>query len=435
MSRAILRTTDTVNYSRALEPYGFDAFAASGDVDSRPSSGYEHDARTAGEAVTWLRSHMVEPDGERKPFFLVASFVNPHDVMYADANLPGEHVQQGAARGELTSPPRNALYERSWGFVLPNSLTEPLDAPGMPAALAEYQKGWSGALGWIPATRPDMWRRFYDYYLNMIRDNDQQLAELVRALDEMDLWRSTVVIVTADHGEMGGAHGGLRGKGPFAYEQNAHVPFVVVHPDHRPGTSDLLTSHLDVLPTMVGFTGLPEAQRRAAVAGLPGRDFSAALDERDASDARAVRPGVLFNYVAPLTVDAGFCERAIAGGSGAAAKEAVDLATLKPHLGKRGFLTFAFDGRYKLARYYAPNGFQTPRDLDELFARNDVQLFDLQEDPDETRNLALDRAAHRETLERMNALLNELMAREVGVNDGGFLPAEIRPAGAAVPGR
>ena len=121
----------------------------------------------------------------------------------------------------------------------------------------------------------------------------------------------------------------------------------------------------------------------------------------------------------------------IASGSGAAAKSALNLATLKPHLGKRGFLTFAFDGRYKFARYYAPDGFNTPRTLDEIFARNDVQLFDLSADPDETRNLALDREANRELILRMNTLLNELMEREVGVNDGSFLPAVIRPAGVA----
>ena len=430
MNRALLETEDTVNYSTALRPYGFDTFGVGGDVNSAPDSGYKNDALTAGEAVTWLRTRDVTPGEARRPFFLVVSFLNPHDIMYANANLPGEDVQRGLAHTELTSPPDNTLYAPSWPFALPASLAEALDAPGMPAALAEYQKGWSGGLGFIPTDRRDMWRRFYDYYLNMIHDNDAKLAEVVTALDEMDLWRDTIVIVTADHGEMGGAHGGLRGKGPFAYEQNAHVPFVLVHPDLPSGTTDLLTSHLDVLPTMVAFSGAPEAQRRKAVAGLPGKDFSAALASRGAGREHDVRAGVLFNYVAPLTVDAGFCERALAGGGGVVGRAATDLATLKPHLGKRGFLAFAYDGRYKLARYYAPDDFNTPQTLDELFAHNDVQLFDLQQDPDETRNLALDRDANREVLERMNGLLNELMAREVGRNDGAFLPEIIRPASA-----
>lgn len=427
MSHELLHVDPSVNYSAALQPYGFDVFGPTGDVDSRPNSGYKHDARTAGDVVTWLRTRNVTPRENRKPFFLVASFLNPHDIMYADANAPGENVQQGAARSELTSPPADSLYEKSWPFALPDSLTEKLDAPGMPAALAEYQAGWSGALGFIPPSRPDMWRRFYDYYLNMIRDNDARLEELVDALDEMDLWRTTIVIVTADHGEMGGAHGGLRGKGPFAYEENAHVPFVVAHPGHGAGTSDLLTSHLDVLPTMVGFTGAPEAERQKVTAGLPGKDFSGAIERGLHGEVNAARDGVLFNYVAPLTVDAAFCERMLAGGKKAAANATAELATLKPVLGKRGFLAFAYDGRFKLARYYAPNAFNTPQTLDELFAKNDVQLFDLKNDPGETKNLALDREANHAELERMNRLLNDLMAREVGKNDGSFLPAAIRP--------
>ena len=420
MNRDILRTEDTVNYSTALQPYGFDTFGAAGDVSSSPDSGYMNDALTAGEAVQWLRTRNVEAARDGKPFFMVASFLNPHDIMYANANLPGEDVQKGAAHHELTKRPDNTLYEKEWQFALPASLTEPLSGPGMPPALAEYQNGWSGGLGFIPANRPDMWRIFYNDYLNMIRDNDTKLQTLVDALDEMDLWKSTIVIVTADHGEMGGAHGALRGKGPFAYEENAHVPFVIVHPEHPRASSDVLTSHLDVLPTMVGLTGAPEAQRQTAVAGLPGHDFSSALARRDDADVHAVRTGVLFNFVAPLTIDSAFCTRALSS-SGAAAKAAMNLETLKPHLGKRGFLAFAYDGRFKFARYYAPDAFNTPATLDEIFAHNDVQLFDLQSDPDETTNLALQRAAKGDTILRMNALLNALMAKEAGVNDGSFL--------------
>jgi arylsulfatase len=172
---------------------------------------------------------------------------------------------------------------------------------------------------------------------------------------------------------------------------------------------------------LIGMSGAPEPERRKAAAGLPGHDASVALQPGMRQNVHAVRPGVLFNYVAPLTLDAGFCTSSGAN----------NLATLKPHLGKRGFLSFTFDGRYKFARYYAPNDFNTPKTLDELFAHNDVQLFDLENDPEEMNNLALDRVKNATTLERMNALLNDLMAKEVGVNDGGFLPEVIRPAGVA----
>ena len=67
-------------------------------------------------------------------------------------------------------------------------------------------------------------------------------------MDQLGLWKNTVVVVTADHGEMAGSHGGLRGKGPFAYELNSHVPLWIVHPAYEGGkTSIMLTSHIDLL--------------------------------------------------------------------------------------------------------------------------------------------------------------------------------------------
>jgi hypothetical protein len=90
-------------------------------------------------------------------------------------------------------------------------------------------------------------------------------------------------------------------------------------------------------------------------------------------------------------------------------------------LTKRGLVSFAFDGRYKYGRYYAPTAFNTPTTLEEIFNDNDVQLFDLHNDPHEVHNLALEPEKNRETMLRMNQLLNDLIAAEVGVNDGAFL--------------
>jgi arylsulfatase len=90
-------------------------------------------------------------------------------------------------------------------------------------------------------------------------------------------------------------------------------------------------------------------------------------------------------------------------------------------------MSFAFDGQYKFVRYYAPADFNTPATLEQILRDNDLQLFDLRNDPLETSNLALDPEKNRDLILRMNALLNELMANEVGKNDGSFLPKEIRP--------
>jgi arylsulfatase len=65
--------------------------------------------------------------------------------------------------------------------------------------------------------------------------------------------------------------------------------------------------------------------------------------------------------------------------------------------------------------------------LEEILRNNDVQLFDLESDPEEMHNLTLQPENNRATILRMNQLLNDLMAKEVGVNDGRFLPQDIRP--------
>ncbi len=426
LNAQILAGSDTTNYEAALQPYGFDLFSPDGDVPSGPYDGFMRDFYTAGEGVRWLRTHeAARRDGQDQPFCLVLSFLNPHDIMYADANLPGQPpVQKAAAPHILTPPPADTLYRARWNFALPASLEQSLTAPGMPPALLEYHRGWSGTLGVIPADRRDMWTAFYDYYLNCMRDNDRALQLVIDALDQMNLWQDTVVVFSADHGEMAGAHGGLKGKGPFCYEANAHVPLVVVHPDGQPGTTcSALTSHLDLLPTFVGLTGLPASRRPAAVAALPGRDFSPLLAEPEAAGLHAVRPAVLFNYVGISTIDGDYLLKTL---SNSLQKRPVPpLSEVK--LDKRGFLAFAFDGRLKFARYYAPDAFNMPHTIEEIFRDNDVQLFDLEVDPDEIHNLALEPRQYRQPILRMNALLNELIAAEVGVNDGGFLPPSVRP--------
>jgi arylsulfatase len=99
----------------------------------------------------------------------------------------------------------------------------------------------------------------------------------------------------------------------------------------------------------------------------------------------------------------------------------------KAKLDKRGLLYVAFDGRYKIGRYYAPTAVNTPKTLDEVLKNNDIQVFDLQCDPDEMHNLAVEPEKNRETILRMNQLLNDLIAKEVGVNDGKFLTPIIGP--------
>jgi arylsulfatase len=193
----------------------------------------------------------------------------------------------------------------------------------------------------------------------------------------------------------------------------------IAHPTGAAGAKCMaLTSHLDLVPTFVGLTGLPDEQRARATAGLPGLDFSSLLTNPDAASVHQMREGVLYNYLGVATVDAEYLKNMMDSQMLDSTKQP---PIAKADMTKRGLVSFAFDGRYKFGRFFAPTAFNAPTTLEEILKNNDVQLFDLQTDPHEVHNLALAPEENRETILRLNRLLNALIASEVGVNDGAFL--------------
>ena len=97
---------------------------------------------------------------------------------------------------------------------------------------------------------------------------------------------------------------------------------------------------------------------------------------------------------------------------------------VRPDLMKRGAVRSVFDGRYTFARYFSPKQHNPPRTLEELNQFNDVELYDLQTDPFEIRNLAPD-SRYREVVVAMNEKLNRLIDAEVGEDRGQMLPGGI----------
>ena len=73
-------------------------------------------------------------------------------------------------------------------------------------------------------------------------------------------------------------------------------------------------------------------------------------------------------------------------------------------------------------RYYSPQEHHVPRTLWQLFANNDVELFDLKSDPLEMNNLAIDRKKYGDLILTMNNKLNLLIEYEVGDDVGQMLP-------------
>jgi arylsulfatase len=106
---------------------------------------------------------------------------------------------------------------------------------------------------------------------------------------------------------------------------------------------------------------------------------------------------------------------------------------LHPDMMKRGALRGVFDGRYQFTRYFSPKQHNRPTTLDELFALNDVELYDLQNDPDEVNNLAMDREKNADLIMAMNAKLNRLIDDEVGEDVGQMLPAGVDGGWVATP--
>lgn len=300
--------------------------------------------------------------------------------------------------------------------------------PGRPAAHRDYIRSHDGLVGRI-ADEPRRWQRRSDYYLNCLRDADRNLATLLDELDTSGLASSTIVVLTADHGDLDGAHG-LHGKGATAYREQNNVPLVVVHPRFRGGRrTKAVTSHLDLAPTLIGLTGASPERKAAITSKLPGKDFSGVLAAPDAARIDAVRDGALYYYNMFAYVDGDFMARAVAmmqqPDGPARVRAAAKEGALVPDMRKRGALRSVFDGRYRFTRYFSPKEHNRPTSLEALFRLNDVELFDLSRDPDEMRNLALDRTRHGELLLAMNAKLNRLIDAEVGEDVGQMLPGGV----------
>ncbi len=411
-------------FTREMEEHGFADYNGVGDIIGHALGGYQFDHLIAGSAVTWLRRHGRVLEDEGKPWALFVSLVNPHDVMFFNTDLPGRAVQDnGALFQSPQRAPDHALYRATWDTPTPPTLTEPFDAPGRPAAHGEFHRLWDIVLGHIPP-EPERWRRFHDYYINCLRNVDNSLAALLAELDALNLADRTATVFTSDHGEMAGAHG-LHGKGPFAYKETTHLPLMMTHPDVRGGQDcRAISGHIDLVPTLLAMAGVAPG-RVAEIAGrpLPGKDLTPLLGAPGAAGPNALREGVLFTYSGLGTNDAGLWRTiADARAAGKNPQEEMKRQGFQPNLRKRGSLRSVFDGRYRFTRYFSPLQRNRPGTLDQLYALNDVELFDLQADPGETRNLAADRAANAALVQAMSAKLERVIAAEIGVDDGREMP-------------
>ena len=407
--------------NKTMQEYGFNDYAGVGDIIGMTMGGYHTDEFTTSTAIRWLRAKAPELAQQDKPWFLSVNLVNPHDVMFFNTDAPGaDPVQNQRHLMPINRAPAHSLYQKSWNMPLPESRNEAWDKPGRPRAHYEYQYSRQSLVGQFP-NEDARWQRLQDYYLNCIADCDQHIARLLDDLDQLGLSENTIVVVTSDHGELAGAHQ-MHGKGATAYREQLHVPMWVRHPGHTASagqTCQALTSHLDITPTILGLAGVSDDQRRQIAPELKGKDFSSALASPASAGSNDVRKSALYNYNMWLYQDAELMDKVYdARVNGQSPKK----LGLKPNLTNRGAIRSVTDGRYRFSRYFSPLQHNLPETMEQIFEYNDVELYDLQADPNETQNLAVDSKAHGDLLLAMNQKLTDIINAEVGDDDGSFLP-------------
>jgi arylsulfatase len=406
-----------------MEQYGFADYDSLGDLITHTLGGYHNDHLVAGNAIRWLRTRGEELRTKGQPWLMTTSLINPHDIMYFNADAPGvNHQDNGKLLMKIARAPRDPHYARTYNYPLPKTLFQSVTEKGRPHAHELIKEVNNLLLGDVPMDKSN-WRRFQDYYFNCMAAVDAQINRLLRELDNLGLMDNTIVLFTADHGEMRGAHGGLRNKGQNAYEEDNHVPFIIVHPQIKGGQiCRTVTTHVDIVPTVLGLAGISQAKRDTIAKNLVGKDITPLLANPTKASINDLRMGGLFAYNMFAGLDAEFYRKAMKYiGSGGDPKKLAEHGIVMNFM-NRCHMRSVFDGRYKFTRYFAPKQHNRPTTKEEILKYNDIELFDLQEDPHEERNLGVDPAGNKKLILAMNEKLNALIDSEIGEDIGQMLP-------------
>jgi len=123
-------------------------------------------------------------------------------------------------------------------------------------------------------------RRIADYYA-AVTALDDQLARLLKALDELQLAEDTIVVFTSDHGDMLWSQGMMKKQQPW--EESIGIPFLIRWPGRAPAgrKSGVLLSIADMAPTLLALMGVERPPTE-------GADLSAAVLGGDVAGPRSV---------------------------------------------------------------------------------------------------------------------------------------------------
>jgi len=165
-----------------------------GDQWRRQSLGFMH----CDPVITPRFDSFAREGNERpadKPFMLWLSMAPPHNT------IGGPDLAKGNDRYQYNAPP-------------------------------EYENMYSGddLPAWHPDTDLAPYRRQAPGHFGCITSMDHEFGRLLQCLKEEDLENDTIVLVTADHGEMLGIHG--RWMKDIWFEESIGIPFIIRWPGH-----------------------------------------------------------------------------------------------------------------------------------------------------------------------------------------------------------
>jgi choline-sulfatase len=255
------------------EPHGRAPLNSGSSV---PAGQQGRDVGFAQQAQSLIRQ--LDHDNSASPWLIVSSFVNPHDItlwgLYTNvANLGFEFdIEEDVVPFELFDP---VLFDRTMND----------DLGTKPSAQASYQTSYAK---WMQPILDDpvTLERYYRYYYQLHKNVDEQMGTVLQALLASRFKDNTYVVFHSDHGDFLGSHHNMHQKWYTAYDEAIRVPLIVWHGRQISGPRSIrtLTSHIDMLPTLLGLAGIEQKPVLESLAAthsdalpLVGRDLSALI--------------------------------------------------------------------------------------------------------------------------------------------------------------
>ncbi len=375
-----------------LEGFGFKGWVPTDvgqalDVDTLAGGCPDMDEPTLDQTLAYLRT-LTPENTQGKPFCLVVSLANPHDILA----YPGLWDDESC-----TDKCYKNTANLDMGIAVPDS-HDADDLSQKPSVQTQARQLYFLGLGALNDEQKRLdYVNFYGYLQTVI---DGQFNTVLQTLEDQGLTESTVVVRTADHGEVGLAHGGLRQKMFNVYEECLNIPLIFSNPLLFPEgrASDAYAGLVDVVPTLASLCGVP----RWKWSYLPGQDLTPILR----GEKTATQDTVLFTF-----------DDQYAGQS-----EPNKIITASCHI--HCVIHKDADGEWKYARYYDPAGL-TAEEY-EMYRLKDGSGADA--DPEELDNLANPASPNYDAFAAKRAQLAALLQETVNER-----LAPVTPPGAPLP--